>query len=138
MEKVPEKAGPSRPRTKVLDAVWIALALAASSLGPAAQEPRSAEPVTIQFHIEIGDTEETARPGDRELAIWAFERWAEESRGKLRFVASSSASADIEIYFDTERAGLFGEMVPFRSGDRVGSQGINRNDRLFAEVNWSF
>ena len=122
MKKVPEKTDPSRPRISSLGAVYIALALACSSFGRAAQEPRSEEPVTIQFYIEIGDTEESARPGDRELAIWAFERWAEESGGKLRFVASSSASADIEIYFDTERAGLFGEMVPFRSGNRVGAR----------------
>src|SRR5579863_744877 len=52
------------------------------------------------------------KPGDADLARWAFTAWETASKGRLHFVETKNrADAQIQVIWITTSAGLYGEAV---------------------------
>jgi hypothetical protein len=75
----------------------------------AAFPPVPADPVP--YFIVDGKGVPGFNASDRELAGWAFDAWARESGGKLKFVETKVESdARIRLQWVSAREGLYGEM----------------------------
>ncbi|MEI9811667.1 MAG: hypothetical protein WDO18_02855 [Acidobacteriota bacterium] len=63
------------------------------------------------------------QPGDAQLAEWALQDWARQSKGDLTVVKSSDrASAHIRIQWTSPNQGLYGEAQPILVGDVEGAE----------------
>ncbi len=65
---------------------------------------------SIPYFIADGAGVPGYEPSDGELARAAFEAWARESAGRLRFVEASEAEALIRLVWIDPGSGLYGEM----------------------------
>ena len=64
----------------------------------------------IPYFIADGAGVPGYQPSDGELARAAFEAWARESAGRLRFVEAGEADALIHLIWIAPGSGLYGEM----------------------------
>ena len=73
----------------------------------------AAQGTTLHYWIEPCNSDAACRPGDPELARWAFETWQAASSGKLELIpATSKEKAQIRVIWSDGRAGLYGEARP--------------------------
>lgn len=73
--------------------------------------------------------ESECRPGDAELARWAFSDWERASKGALQFVpAKSREAAEIRVVWVSQREGLYGEARPILVNGRRGAELYVRPD----------
>jgi hypothetical protein len=74
----------------------------------------AAQGATLHYWIEPCPADAACRPGDPELARWAFEAWQAAAGGKLELTeVASREKAQIRVIFGADgRAGLYGEARP--------------------------
>jgi hypothetical protein len=82
----------------------------------------------IPFFIAQGDSRSGFRPGDRELAQWAFEAWERSGGRRIRFVPASENESLIRLYWAGADGGLYGEMRPLIVAGRRGAAVYIRAD----------
>lgn len=70
----------------------------------------SKEPVT--YFITDGARSTGYRPGDRELALWAFQAWQRSAGKDLRFEPASESAALIRLRWAEPDGGEYGETQP--------------------------
>jgi hypothetical protein len=92
----------------------------------AARTPESKEPVT--YFIGDGDKRSGYRPGDRELALWAFQSWQRSAGKGLRFEPASESAALIRLYWAEPGGGEYGETQPLLVRGRRGAAVFIRPD----------
>jgi matrixin len=66
----------------------------------------------IPYFIATGTPQSGFRPGDRQLALWAFEAWERSSGKRLRFEPALESKALIRLYWAEPNEGQYGEMRP--------------------------
>lgn len=94
-----------------LPAATIILVLGAAALASQAagqDEPGPGE--AIPYFIDNGAGIPGYQPEDDELARLAFEAWARESGGRLRFVEAAAEDALIHVVWTDPGSGVYGEM----------------------------
>ena len=111
---------------------WLALALCAVAWqATSAQAPDGAPleiiaPLANDFvigvFIENAVSDDSALRADAELCRWALDDWVRHSGGRLSVNAADEQDAIIRVYFDSLRAGQYGEMRPIRIGERRGAE----------------
>jgi hypothetical protein len=75
--------------------------------------PATAHSATLHYWIEPCASDAACRPGDSELARWAFEAWQAAAGGKLELrEVASREKAQIRVIWSDGRAGLYGEARP--------------------------
>jgi hypothetical protein len=73
----------------------------------------TAHGASLHYWIEPCPAGADCRPGDPELARWAFEAWQRASGGKLELTpAPSREKAQIRVIWADGRSGLYGEARP--------------------------
>ena len=73
----------------------------------------AAQGATLHYWIEPCAADAACRPGDPELARWAFEAWQAAAGGKLELTeVASGEKAEIRVIWSDGRAGLYGEARP--------------------------
>ena len=82
----------------------------------------------ITYFIADGTGHAGFRPGDRQLAQWAFEAWERSSGKRFRFEAAAESSALIRLYWAESSEGQYGEMRPLTVGGRRGAAVYIRPD----------
>ncbi len=87
-----------------------------SSVAPAL---RSDDPVT--YFIAEGNRSTGFRPGDRELALWAFQAWQRSAGKRLQFEAAVESSALIQLRWAEPGGGEYGETRPLLVHGRRGA-----------------
>jgi hypothetical protein len=92
----------------------------------AAQTPESSEPVS--YFIAEGKTGTGYRPGDRELALWAFQSWQRSAGKNLRFEPASESSALVRLVWAGPGGGEYGETQPLLVHGRRGAVVFIRPD----------
>ena len=95
----------------------------ASSL---AGTPESNEPVS--YFIAEGKASVGYRPGDRELALWAFQAWQRNAGKNLRFEPGSESSALVRLLWAQPGGGEYGETQPLLVHGRRGAVVFIRPD----------
>jgi hypothetical protein len=88
----------------------------AASVAPALP---SDDPVT--YFIAEGNRSTGYRPGDRELALWAFQAWQRSAGKRLRFEAAVESSALIQLRWAEPGGGEYGETQPLLVHGRRGA-----------------
>ena len=83
---------------------------AAASASPAAGQDEPGPGEAIPYFIDNGTGIPGYQPTDDELARAAFEAWARESGGRLRFVESAAEDALIHVVWIDPGSGVYGEM----------------------------
>jgi hypothetical protein len=111
----------------------IAGLLVVSGMGLAvAQGPPTLQPLDngrVPYFIGEGEAGSEARPGDRDLAIWALQVWERTIGGALRFEpASSERDALLRVYFVPAASGQYGEMRSLTVDGRRGAAVFIRPD----------
>jgi len=91
-----------------------------------ARTPESTEPVT--YFIAEGKTSVGYRPGDRELALWAFQAWQRSAGKNLRFEPASESSALVRLLWAQPGGGEYGETQPLLVHGRRGAVVFIRPD----------
>ena len=91
-----------------------------------AQTPESKEPVT--YFIAEGKTSVGYRPGDRVLALWAFQAWQRSAGKNLRFEPASESSALVRLLWAQPGGGEYGETQPLLVRGRRGAVVFIRPD----------
>src|SRR2546428_342293 len=86
----------------------------------------SKEPVT--YFIADGGRSTGFRPGDSELALWAFQAWQRSAGGGLRFQPASESDALIRLYWAEPGGGEYGETQPLLVRGRRGAAVFIRPD----------
>ena len=86
----------------------------------------SKEPVT--YFIADGGRSTGFRPGDRELALWAFQDWQRSAGAGLRFQPASESAALIRLYWAEPGGGEYGETQPLLVRGRRGAAVFIRPD----------
>src|SRR5438105_9341220 len=66
----------------------------------------------ITYFIADGSPQSGFRPGDRQLALWAFAAWERNSGKRLRFEPAPESSALVRLYWAESNEGQYGEMRP--------------------------
>jgi hypothetical protein len=94
-----------------------------SSVAPALP---SDDPVT--YFIAEGSRSTGYRPGDRELALWAFQAWQRSAGKGLRFEPASESSALIQLRWAEPGGGEYGETQPLIVHGRRGAVVFIRPD----------
>jgi len=94
-----------------------------SSVAPALP---SDDPVT--YFIAEGNRSTGYRPGDRELALWAFQAWQRSAGKGLRFEPASESSALIQLRWAEPGGGEYGETQPLIVHGRRGAVVFIRPD----------
>src|SRR4029077_14878718 len=84
-----------------------------------ARTPESDEPVT--YFIADGGKSTGYRPGDRELALWAFQAWQRNAGKGLRFEPASESAALIRLHWAEPGGGEYGETQPLLVHGRHGA-----------------
>jgi hypothetical protein len=82
----------------------------------------------IPFFIADGGKETGFLPGDRQLAIWAFEAWQRSAASGLRFQPAPESTALVRLYWAGPNSGQYGEMRPLTVDGRVGAEVFVRPD----------
>src|ERR1700694_4739403 len=82
----------------------------------------------ITYFIADGTGQAGFRPGDRQLAQWAFEAWERSSGKRFRFEAAAESSAVVRLYWAEANEGLYGEMRPLTVGGKRGAAVYIRPD----------
>jgi hypothetical protein len=91
-----------------------------------ARTPESADPVT--YFIAEGSSSTGYRPGDRELALWAFQAWQRSAGKGLRFETTSESAALIRLQWAEPGGGEYGETQPLLVRGRRGAVVFIRPD----------
>jgi len=91
-----------------------------------ARTPESDEPVT--YFIADGGKSTGYRPGDRELALWAFQSWQRNAGKGLRFEPAGESAALIRLYWAEPGGGEYGETQPLLVHGRHGAAVFIRPD----------
>ena len=98
-------------------------AAALEALGPLDGDGR------VSYFIEPPPADTSARPADRELAIWALESWQRAAEGKLTFVEThDEAAALVRVYWAPAAGGQYGEMRSIEVGGLRGAAVFVRPD----------
>ena len=97
-----------------------------AGMSSVAHPPESSEPVT--YFIAEGKTGTGYRPGDRELALWAFQAWQRSAGKKLRFEPTSELSALVRLLWAEPGGGEYGETQPLLVHGRRGAVVFIRPD----------
>jgi hypothetical protein len=84
-----------------------------------AQTLESKEAVT--YFIAEGNKSTGYRPGDRELALWAFQAWQRSAGKGLRFEPASESAALIRLHWAEPGGGEYGETQPLLVHGRHGA-----------------
>src|ERR1700730_29978 len=84
-----------------------------------AQTLEAKEPVT--YFIAEGNRSTGYRPGDRELALWAFQAWQRNAGKGLRFEPASESAALIRLHWAEPGGGEYGETQPLLVHGRQGA-----------------
>ncbi|PYU26499.1 MAG: hypothetical protein DMG32_09900 [Acidobacteria bacterium] len=84
------------------------------------------DPVT--YFIAEGNRITGYRPGDRELALWAFEAWQRSAGKNLRFESASESAALIRLHWAAPGGGEYGETQPLVVHGRRGAVVFIRPD----------
>jgi hypothetical protein len=95
----------------------VAAVVVAMSVAARAQNPRTLVPLgterVITYYIADGIPHFGSRPGDNELATWAFEEWERAVGGTIRLERIVQESeAMIRLYWLSPTVGKYGEMKP--------------------------
>jgi hypothetical protein len=73
----------------------------------------AAQAASLQYWIDPCADDAACRPGDPELARWAFEAWQAAAGGSLQLApAPSREKAQIRVIWSEGRGGLYGEARP--------------------------
>jgi matrixin len=88
----------------------VTLTLLAANRPHQAARPTAAGPLT--FFVADGDSRTGYLPSDRQLAVWAFEAWARNASGALKFQVSPESDAVVRLYWTPFDDHTFGEMRP--------------------------
>jgi hypothetical protein len=81
--------------------------------------PLSKDPVT--YFIAQGNRSTGYRPGDHELALWAFQAWQRSAGKGLRFEPASESDALIQLRWAEPGGGEYGETQPLAVHGRRGA-----------------
>lgn len=84
------------------------------------------DPVT--YFIAEGNRTTGYRPGDRELALWAFQAWQRSAGKSLRFESASESAALIRLHWAEPGGGEYGETQPLIVHGRRGAVVFIRPD----------
>jgi hypothetical protein len=72
-----------------------------------------AQTATITYYIADGIPKFGSRPGDDELAVWAFDEWQRAASGRIRLERiAEEAAARIRLYWMSRAPAKYGEMKP--------------------------
>ena len=91
-----------------------------------ARPPQSDDAVT--YFIADGGKSTGYRPGDRELALWAFQSWQRNAGKGLRFEPAGESAALIRLYWAEPGGGEYGETQPLLVHGRHGAAVFIRPD----------
>ena len=83
---------------------------AAASASPASGQDEPGPREAIPYYIDNGAGIPGYQPSDDDLARAAFEAWARESGGRLRFVEAAAEDALIHVVWIDPGSGVYGEM----------------------------
>jgi Matrixin len=97
-----------------------------SSTSSVPRTPESNEPVT--YFVGEGKTSVGYRPGDRELALWAFQAWQRSAGKNLRFEPASESAALVRILWAEPGGGEYGETQPLLVHGKRGAMVFIRPD----------
>jgi hypothetical protein len=122
--------GTLRVASVVTASVTIVMLVAAGSVrGQQPVEARILDTRTpITYFIADGAVRTGFRPGDRQLAQWAFEAWQRSSEQRLRFEPGLEANALVRLYWAESNEGQYGEMRPLVVAGRRGAAVYIRPD----------
>jgi hypothetical protein len=104
---------------------WCA-GLAAQPGGPRALDASG----PIATFIADGDESARYRPGDRQLAQWAFNAWQRAAGPALRLTPAPEASARVRLYWAGPQSGQYGEMRALQVNGQVGAAVYIRPDTM--------
>jgi Matrixin len=123
-----ENAPKSRAgRWALLLCAGLLFVLAASPQGLAPLQPP--DDGIVRYFIAPPLEEAAARPGDAELAAWAFESWQRAGDGAFKFVrVVNEDEALVRLYWVAAGGGQYGEMRPLDVGGRRGAAVYIRPD----------
>lgn len=111
-----------------LGAAALAVVVAFGS-GAAAQGLRALDTTeSVPFFIAEGAAGTGYQTGDRELARWALEAWAEATGDVLRLREASEAEALVRIYWAPPAGGQYGQMQPLLVDGQAGAAVFIRPD----------
>ena len=88
--------------------------------------PDAQDPVT--YYIAEGDKRTGYRPGDRELALWAFQAWQRNAGKDLSFEPANESAALIRLYWAEPGGGEYGETQPLLVHGKHGAAVFIRPD----------
>lgn len=86
----------------------------------------SKDPVT--YFIADGSRSTGYRPGDRELALWAFQAWQRSAGKGLRFEPATESAALIRLHWAEPGGGEYGETQPLSVHGKRGAVVFIRPD----------
>jgi hypothetical protein len=75
----------------------------------------------VGYFVADGNPRFGYQRSDRELAVWAIEAWAAQSRGGLIVRAVAQPDALVRVYWSEPSSQLFGEMRPVTVNGRRGA-----------------
>jgi hypothetical protein len=82
----------------------------------------------VTYFIADGGKSTGYRPGDRELALWAFQSWQRNAGKGLRFEPAGESAALIRLYWAEPGNGEYGETQPLLVHGRHGAAVFIRPD----------
>jgi hypothetical protein len=92
----------------------------------AARTLDAASPIT--YFIASGSGDAGFRPGDRQLAQWAFEAWERQAGKRFHFEPAAEPAALVRLYWAEANDGRYGEMQPLMVGGKRGAAVFIRAD----------
>ena len=109
--------------TALVLAAGAALGQTLAPLGPLDDDGR------VAYFIAEPPDDTRARPGDKDLALWALESWQRAAKGALTFVrAANEDEALVRLYWAPAAGGQYGEMRPLVVDGRRGAAVFIRPD----------
>jgi hypothetical protein len=115
---------------RVLIVLSLALGWCASiTAQPGAQRALDASGPIGTF-IADGDARERYRPGDRQLAQWAFDAWQRAAGPALQLTPTPEASARVRLYWAGPQSGQYGEMRSLQVNGKMGAAVYIRPDTM--------
>jgi hypothetical protein len=113
---------------RVHGAAHVAALLCAIALAADATATGGLPPGPLAFFVATGAPDSGFRPGDRELATWALEMWAHESRGTVALQPVVEERALFRVYWVPPTDTTFGEMKRLMVGGQTGAAVYVRAD----------
>ena len=83
---------------------------------------------SLSYFIADGSGRTGVRPGDRELALWAFQAWQRNAGKGLRFEPTNESAALIRLYWAEPGGGEYGETQPLLVHGKRGAAVFIRPD----------